>query len=488
MAKHIHIYVGGAKPAKTRDADDTDGHWVTINGAHVLIGKSGKIEKGPAHLIGMSEHQGNANEHAEKASQHRVNSQAKKEEGDHKAADLHDRAAKAHGRAEAHYKEAHDEAESGNIKQARASSQSALEAHREAQRHEEALGKHHAERQAAAGKVAFEKPKAHAALHADAEDDVKGSEKHEAEHKRLVKQYEGATQNWERNAINRQISNNAAAGAQAKAQALHHKALAAHEHAKNTGDIEDRRKALEHIDAADRAHGKAGGVGSSKKQEELAAMRKEHSKHVEKADKAAGKQSKPMTAEEHDDHAEAHRAQAKKLRGSGDEKGAQAHEDAAELHDIAKHAVAENMGGAHASKQAQEASAKLGGSGGEDRGAKASHHEKMADMHRKEAAKASARGKHAAADAHNIAASSHSKAAEAYRKPDASGKMTAGEHGETAMRITNEVTRKHGGPKMASQRAPRSSGNALEKVAGRVASRVQKEAEDSANVDPKAKK
>jgi len=33
-------------------ADDPTGHWVTIQGAHVFIGASGTVEKGPAHLIG----------------------------------------------------------------------------------------------------------------------------------------------------------------------------------------------------------------------------------------------------------------------------------------------------------------------------------------------------------------------------------------------------------------------------------------------------
>lgn len=33
-------------------ADDGAGHWVTIDGAHVFIGKDGTIEKGPKHLVG----------------------------------------------------------------------------------------------------------------------------------------------------------------------------------------------------------------------------------------------------------------------------------------------------------------------------------------------------------------------------------------------------------------------------------------------------
>jgi predicted N-acetyltransferase YhbS len=37
---------------RVRMTEDEGGHWVTINGAHVMIGPEGTIQKGPAHMIG----------------------------------------------------------------------------------------------------------------------------------------------------------------------------------------------------------------------------------------------------------------------------------------------------------------------------------------------------------------------------------------------------------------------------------------------------
>lgn len=50
-----HLKRAGGGDARTHDdAESTEGHWITLNGAHVFINGQGQILKGPAHLVGKS--------------------------------------------------------------------------------------------------------------------------------------------------------------------------------------------------------------------------------------------------------------------------------------------------------------------------------------------------------------------------------------------------------------------------------------------------
>src|ERR1039458_9922987 len=51
----------------TKDKGSMDGHWVTIDGAHVLIGSDGTILKGPAHLMGTQPKSESASSKVDKA-------------------------------------------------------------------------------------------------------------------------------------------------------------------------------------------------------------------------------------------------------------------------------------------------------------------------------------------------------------------------------------------------------------------------------------
>lgn len=384
MAKKIHVHVHGIdrnSPAGraefnrvlaasvTRDSDE-GGRWVTIHGAHVHIGGDGAIDKGPKHLVGKTEHGAHANEHAEKASHHRVTGKAKREEGDHEAAYHHDFAASAHAHAARLFGESEQHAKVGNVKAARKSHEEAKKMAASAETHEANLKAHLEGKKAEAPK--FVKPKTHEAIHNEAADDVKGSEKHEAEHKRLMGLYDSSKADWERTATNRLIQKNQTEAVQHKAQDLHHKALAASEHAKRTTDPLDHHQASESLQRAIDAHGKAGGVGYVKKQEELAKAKKHHDAELARAEKASGKSSK-SAAQEHGEYAVLHEDAARNLRGLNDEAGAKAHEDASKLHRLAQHGHVHGSdelrkmghagGVSGATKKAHEATTALWGTG-----------------------------------------------------------------------------------------------------------------------------
>lgn len=276
MPKNVHVHLHDTAP--TRDSDE-EGRWVTIHGTHVMVGKGGKIEKGPAALVGKSENEAHSEHHAAKAEEHKA---AAKEKGDaHPDSKAHKKAAAAHSMASKLFRSAHDSTERGDLRNAAFDHKGAMHQARQAEGHERDL----AERAAGQEQQKFEKPKTHMALHSEAEDDVKGSEKHEAEHKRLMGLYDGSKQGWERDAANRLIQKNATEAVQHKAQKLHHEALAASEHAKRTNDPNDHARALEAAHKAIDAHGKAGGVGYAAKQAELGKMAKEHDRAVGKANK-----------------------------------------------------------------------------------------------------------------------------------------------------------------------------------------------------------
>lgn len=312
---NIHVYLHDPKqvPAlfrprigsstSTTDADD-DGKWVTISGAHVHIGKGGKIDKGPAELTGKTEMGAHAHHHMQRAANHADTAKAKRAEGNLGHAQGHEMARGHHAKAANMFGHAEREAEAGNLGEARKHHARAMEHAASAAQYEEHLKRDGSEAKPAAA----EKPAAHAGLHADAGEDVKGSEKHEAEHKRLLKEYDKSKSNWERNAVNNLIAKNADEGSKAKAQTAHHKALALSQNAKQTGAAEHHKDARAAIDAAIAQHQRAGGDGVKAKIKELEQMRKPHHAAAEKADKldakeAAKNQPLPKGYEAAHDHA-----------------------------------------------------------------------------------------------------------------------------------------------------------------------------------------
>lgn len=252
---------------------------MTINGAAVHIGEGGKIDKGPKELMDKSEHEGHAHGHRAKATMHREAGQRKG--AGHPDSAVHRAAGNEHGNAAMERENAHAAATRGDMAAARKHANNAEEHATKASANEARIG---------TGKgpepsTSSVKPQAHKGLHADAEEDVKGSEKHEAEHKRLMKEYDKSKTNWEKNAVNSLVSKNAEQGAKANAQTKHHKALSLSERAKATQEPSHHKEALAAIDDAHAAHGKAGGDGVKAKQKELETMRKPHAKAVEKDQK-----------------------------------------------------------------------------------------------------------------------------------------------------------------------------------------------------------
>lgn len=329
---HVHLHEPtGPMTGRTRDGEGGEGKWVTINGAHVQIGEGGKITKGPAALVGKSEHEAHSHTHAEKGTAH---AQAAKDKGaKHPDTKYHEAASREHFHAKMEYGNAHAAAEAGDLKKAKAHHAKAESHAASANEHEKTLATPSAAPKAAAPA----KPQKHVALHSEAEDDVKGSEKHEAEHKRLMKLYDGSKADWERTATNRLIQKNQTDAVQHKAQSTHNMALAASEHAKASANPDDHANAIKHIDAAIAAHGRAGGVGYAAKQADLQKARKLH-------EKQAGKGLTPTQVEAHSDNAKTFRARAQQYRkpaGEGakpDEKMAGLHDQLADHHEhIVKH-------------------------------------------------------------------------------------------------------------------------------------------------------
>jgi hypothetical protein len=273
---HVHIH----EPQRTTDAEGGEGRWVTIMGAHVHIGEGGKIDKGPAALVNKSEHGAHAHQHRVTAQAH---AESKKAKGDqHPDAPHHHAAAMAHYEAARERDNADHFAERGDIKEARKHHDAAEKHATAAKAHEAKVGSGQA-----AEPAKFEMPEKHQALHSDAADDVRGSEKHQAEHNRLLNLYHSSKADWERQAVNRLISHNAAAGAQHRATGLHHMAMSASERAKRTDAPADHFMASQHIQNAIDAHGKAGGVGYAAKQAELQKAKKLHDAAAAKAGKKA---------------------------------------------------------------------------------------------------------------------------------------------------------------------------------------------------------
>lgn len=271
------LKAGTASSTSTTDADDDGGKWVTINGAHVHISDKGHIDKGPKELVGKSENTAHAEHHAQQSKAHSAAAQAKGSA--HADTKLHQNASREHAMAAHHFTQSDSYAGEGNMNAA-ANNRRVAERHAaKAKEHGDELAKRNPQQTAPKKQAAADKPEAHKALHSDAEDDVKGSDKHEAEHKRLLGEYNKAGADWQRHAINNQISKNATDAVKAKADTAHKVAVAASAHAHNTDQIEHHKAAREAIDKALEARERAGMTTEADgkgKGEELQKMRTKH--------------------------------------------------------------------------------------------------------------------------------------------------------------------------------------------------------------------
>lgn len=491
MPKHIHVHLG---PAPTRDSDG-EGRWVTINGAHVHIGEGGKIDKGPAALTGKTEHEAHSHTHNEAGNAHADAAKAKGEK--HPDYKYHMAAAREHWHAGAKFAGAGHAAERGDVKHAKKVHEEAQSHARMAAEQERTLAQPSSPPGGGKEPPAFQKPKAHVALHSEAEDDVKGSEKHEAEHKRLMKLYDSASQPWERNAANRQIQRNQTDAVQHKAQAQHHAALAASEHAKRTGSADDHRNASEHLQKAIDAHGRAGGVGYAAKQAELAKAKKGHDAEVAKADKVAGgsrgagasKAGDPYErGTDHGTLEAAHRHTAKALHQMGQKSDAQKHEQAADAH-----AKAASSGDAQHSKDAHYWTKQAGAPmkppavkvNHDDMGEHDTEGAARADMDARGAdleARGYKRGREQSADGRRAVHYGHADGSKAVLIHDTPERAGSRKHW-TSSTITPPKDATPGSKKKSGGRA--GGGSGMDRIAERAAKRA---AEKAADNDPKHQK
>lgn len=499
---------------------------MTIHGTAVHIGKGGKIDKGPAELMSKTENGAHAHQHDTKAHAHGEAAQGKGAK--HPDTKAHQEAEKHHIEAAGHFKSADYHAGAGNLKAARAEHEAGHASAEKAR-----LAGVAASKNEPSDTGAFEKPSAHKALHADADDDVKGSEKHEAEHKRLLGEYGKSKNKWEREAVNQQIAKNAEEGSKAQAQTKHHKALQASAHAKNTDNPEDHKAARSAIDAAREAHERSGGEGSQGKIKELDTMRKPHHSAVQKAEKEAKKnkpagnvnyddaiknvasssaspehkkvaiealqaaqkkaggkkQYDPMPPEKHEEQRTHHEQQAKAALKRGDSTSFNAHNEAADAHaKAARHASDATSYSktspelqkkhAEASQAAQEASehAKQAG-GGKPSGV--DHHEAEMERHNTAAKEAQQNGNGEAARAHAHAYRAHMAAVSSH---GSSGYDQDRAFAGIASKKADEASKKSSAPGHLTHKHSQASGTSgIAKIAAR-------HAKDIADQDPKSKK
>lgn len=270
---HVHVYLHNQRQIPrllTRDAEE--GKWVTINGAAVHIGAHGKVDKGPKELMDKSEHGAHAEHHRTQAKLHSASAEAKG--GKHEDTPLHRKAAAEHQHAAHQFVNSEENAAAGNMHAAKVTRARAEQHAAKAKEHGDELAKRNPQQAEPKKQKPTEKPESHKALHADAEDDVRGSDKHHAEHKRLVKEYDKAGADWQRHAINNQIASNAGEAVKHKADSAHKLAEAASKNAHETDEPEHHQAAKEAIDKAIGAHEKAG--HRQDKIKELEKMRKPH--------------------------------------------------------------------------------------------------------------------------------------------------------------------------------------------------------------------
>lgn len=285
---------------------------MTINGAHVHIGEKGNIDKGPKELVGKTENGAHAQHHDDQAKAHTAALQAKG--GNHPDAKFHREAGRAHAMAAHHFKMADTYAEQGNA-HAAANNRRVAERHvATAKENNDELAKRNPQETAPKKQTKAEMPDSHRALHADAGDDVQGSQTHETEHNRLVGEYHKAGADWQRHAINNQISKNASAAMSAKADRAHKAAVNASKDAHESDDIQDHKVARMAIDLAREAHEKAGNRSDDNREDkikELDKMRVPHHKKIladkkakeKKAEKAAEKAAAaPVNHDQHNEH------------------------------------------------------------------------------------------------------------------------------------------------------------------------------------------
>lgn len=343
---------------------------MTINGAAVHISDKGHIDKGPKELVGKHENEAHSEHHKAQSKLHSAAASAKGPQ--HADTPLHQKAAAEHSHAAHQYKNAHEYASEGNLNAAKNTRKRAEQHEAKAKEHTEELAKRNPPQAAPKAQAPHQKPAAHAALHSDAEDDVKGSEPHHAEHKRLVQQYNKAGADWERHAINNKISENATAATKTKAESAHKRAINASKEAHESDEPADHQRAKEAIDEAKAAHSKAGRGDDDDKMKELDKLRKPHhaktlrekTRLKKEAEKATAKSGPgPMSREEHIDTANYHRGVAMSIKSQRRSSGYHAptredhegHEAAAKLHEQAA-----RSGSAEHSAAAEAATRKLG--------------------------------------------------------------------------------------------------------------------------------
>jgi hypothetical protein len=326
----------------TSDADDGEGKWVTINGAHVHIGKGGKIDKGPAELTGKSENDAHSHHHATQSKAHAAAAEAKG--GGHADTKLHQQASRGHAMAAHHFRQSDEYAARGEMNAAKNNRRVAERHAAEAKTASDELAKRNPQQTEPKKQAPHEKPEAHKALHADAADDVKGSDKHEGEHKRLLHEYNKAGADWQRHAINNQISKNAEEATKHKAKNAHASAITASKHAHETDEPEHHAAAKEAIDRAIQAHQTAGTDSDGAKTKELEKLRKPHhaktlkaKRDAEKAaEKAGAKTGKPEAKKAgpafHGAEMERHHQAAEEASRKGNKEAARAHADAYRAH------------------------------------------------------------------------------------------------------------------------------------------------------------
>jgi hypothetical protein len=437
LRKPSSTFTSDACACHTRDTDKDDGgKWVTINGAAVHISDKGHIDKGPKELVGKHENEAHAEHHKEQSKLHSAAASAKgPQHADFKG---HQQAAAEHAFAAHHFRSSHQYAQEGNLNAAKNTRKRAEEHAAKAAQHSEALKK--ANPEATKPTPQKEKPAAHAALHADAGDDVEGSEPHAAEHKRLVQQYNKAGADWERHAINNKISENATAATKVKADNAHKRAKSASEAAHESDDPADHQRAKEAIDAAKAAHSKAGRGDDDEKMKELDKLRKPHhaktlkekAKQAKAAEKVATKQAAPGGPAALDNGPDRATHEASKLSGRAHiEQTREAHEEAE----------------------------------------KAARHARI--QHRAAADAALDKGDHATAKKHDAHAYRLGEMAESHKRYAAqSPSKKLRDSKERSARNARLTSSPHGG-------------SALEKIA---AKHLRKAAEESADQDPKHKK
>lgn len=479
----------------THDSDDGEGRWVTINGAAVHISSKGHIDKGPKELVGKHEHEAHHEHHKAQGKLH--SSSAEGKGAKHADTPLHRKAASEHLSAAHQFKNAHEYGKEGNINAAKNTLKRAEQHAAKAKEHTDELAKRNPEANKSDAKKAapFKKPDAHHALHSDAEDDVKGSESHHAEHKRLTAQYDKAGADWERHAINNKISENAKAAVKTKAENMHKRAVSSSQEAHEIDSIEAHKKARDDIDKAMTAHEMAGHrvegeVGGKIK--ELTKLRDKHHAVVKKDEienptPTASRVSHHSTLQSALEHQSRHSYPTQVFKHQGKFFVPQNAKESGRFKRAGYEVAADYNGKAPAGKAGEKADA--GGAAPKQQmsAGSAKEHADKHDHHTAEAKKAKAAGHHDIASLHEQLADKHWQVSKAL----AAGKQGSAGGGMADIReLKKKLPAKPGENKPAVWRSGRTSshGSGGGTAGSHLAKIAKRAAEEAADQDPKHKK